>query len=303
MALAALGALAMPWLRMRSLFASSGPIPTRPLGNTGVRVTILGLGGEGVLRTWGREREAAAVIQRALDAGITYCDTAPAYSGSQDYYGAVLRERRREIFLASKTHDRTRDGSLRLLEESLRRLKTDHLDLWQLHDLREMEELDDIFGPRGVLRAMEEAKAEGRVRFLGLTGHYDPEVLLEAIRRYPFDTLLVALNAADRARRSFIERLLPAATERGMGIVGMKVLAAGRLLRHGGIQSAGEALRYVLSLPVSTAILGFRTISEIDEAVAAAREFRPLSEEDIARLEQLARPFADEATAYKRLAG
>ncbi len=303
MAAAALGALAMPWPRRQHLFASSGPIPTRPLGNTGVRVTILGLGGEGVLRTWGREREAAAVIQRALDLGITYCDTAPAYSGSQDYYGAVLRERRREIFLASKTHDRTRDGSLRLLEESLRRLKTDHLDLWQLHDLREMEELDDIFGTRGAIRALEEAKAEGRVRFLGLTGHYDPEVLVEAIRRYPFDALLVALNAADRARRSFIERLLPAATERGMGIIGMKVLWGGRLLRPGGIQSAGEALRYVLSLPVSTAIIGFRSVSEVGEAVAAAREFRPLSSEDTARIEERTRPFADEANFFKRPAG
>jgi len=121
-----------------------------------------------VLRTWGRHREAAAVIHRAVDQGITYCDTAPAYSGSQDYYGAVLRERRREVFLASKTHERSRDGSLRLLDESLRRLRSDHLDLWQLHDLRTMEELDEIFGPGGALQALEEARRDGRARFLGL---------------------------------------------------------------------------------------------------------------------------------------
>jgi len=167
--LTALGAFVSAWWpSLRSLHAGAGSIPTRPLGRTGAQVTIIGLGGEGVLRTWGRHREAAAVIHRAVDQGITYCDTAPAYSGSQDYYGAVLRERRREVFLASKTHERSRDGSLRLLDESLRRLRSDHLDLWQLHDLRTMEELDEIFGPGGALQALEEARRDGRARFLGL---------------------------------------------------------------------------------------------------------------------------------------
>src|SRR5262249_29140164 len=112
------------------------PIPRRALGQTGCEVTQFGLGGEGVLRTHGRMPEAVAVIHRALDEGVSYCDPAPAYAGSLDYYGAALGERRRQVFLASKTHDRTRDGSLRLLDESLKRLRTDHLDLWQLHDLR-----------------------------------------------------------------------------------------------------------------------------------------------------------------------
>src|SRR4051812_22231677 len=111
-------------------------LPQRLLGQTGEQVTAFGLGGEGVLRTHGRKKEAVAVIQRALDLGVSYCDTSPAYDSSIDYYGAALGERRRQIFLASKTHERTRDGSLRLLEDSLRRLRTDHLDLWQLHDLR-----------------------------------------------------------------------------------------------------------------------------------------------------------------------
>src|SRR3954467_12705755 len=122
------------------------PIPTRTLGKTGRAVTLFGLGGEGVLRTFGRDRGAAAVITRALDQGVTYCDTAPAYSGSIDYYGATLGERRKQIFLASKTHQRTRDGSLKLLDDSLKRLRTDHLDLWQLHDLRTQDDLKQIFG-------------------------------------------------------------------------------------------------------------------------------------------------------------
>ncbi len=301
--LAAGGALASSWLwPARRLFANAdaAAIPTRPLGKTGVQVTMLGLGGEGILRTWGRDREAAAVIERALDLGITYCDTAPAYSGSQDYYGAVLAERRAVIFLASKTHDRTRDGSLRLLDNSLARLKTDHLDLWQLHDLTELDELEAIFGPRGAIHALEEATRDGRVRFLGVTGHYDPAVLAEAIRRHPFDTVLVALNAADRARRSFIDRFLPEAAARQLGIIGMKVVARGRLLRPDGVSTMREALGYVLTLPVSTAIVGYTTPEEVEEAVRLVKHFEPFPAEEMARLERLARPYADEANWFKR---
>ncbi len=176
-------------------------IPTRPLGRTGHSVTLFALGGEGVLRTHGQAAEAAAVIERALDCGVNYCDTAPAYSSSMDYYGAVLGERREEIFLASKTADRTRDGSLRILDDSLRRLRTDRLDLWQLHDLRSMDELDSIFSKDGAIHAFVRARDEQRVRFLGITGHHDPAVLVEAMRRFDFDTVLVALNTADVHRR------------------------------------------------------------------------------------------------------
>src|SRR5829696_5448087 len=143
-----------------------GPMPRRALGRTGHEATLFGLGGEGVLRTHGREAEAVRVIHRALDQGVNYCDTAPAYAGSLDYYGAALGERRDEIFLASKTHDRTRQGSLRLLDESLRRLRTDHIDLWQLHDLRTMDDLERIFARGGALEALLEARSAGRVRFL-----------------------------------------------------------------------------------------------------------------------------------------
>ena len=126
----------------------AGSIPRRILGRTGQEVTQFALGGEGVLRTHGRTAEAVAVIHRALDQGVTYCDTAPAYAGSLSYYGAALGERRKQVFLASKTHDRTRDGSLRLLDQSLERARTDHLDLWQLHDLRTLADLQMIFGSR-----------------------------------------------------------------------------------------------------------------------------------------------------------
>ena len=141
--------------------ACCGPIPSRFLGRTSRQVTQFALGGEGVLRTHGRSAEAVAVINRALDQGVTYCDTAPAYAGSLDYYGAALAERRSQIFLASKTHDRTREGSLRLLDQSLERARTDHLDLWQLHDLRSLADLQMIFGRGGALKRSSRHASKG----------------------------------------------------------------------------------------------------------------------------------------------
>ena len=276
------------------------PLPTRPLGRTGHQVGLFSLGGEGVLRTVGRAPEATAVIERALALGVNYCDTAPAYAGSQDYYGRVLPKWRDRIFLASKTHDRTRKGSLLLLDDSLRRLGTDHLDLWQLHDLRTREDLDVIFSADGAMHAMEEAKRAGRVRFLGITGHHDPAILVEAINRYPFDTLLVALNAADRARLSFIDEVLPVAVERRMGIIGMKVLGHGRLIQPHGPLTTQQAIHYALSLPISTVIIGCSSPSEVEENLRIARAFTPLSADALGRIEMLALPVASDTTDYKR---
>lgn len=276
-------------------------IPTRPLGRTGHQVTLFSLGGEGVLRTHGRTSEAIAVIERALDLGVTYCDTAPAYASSMDYYGAALGERRRQIFLASKTADRTRDGSLKILDDSLRRLRTDHLDLWQLHDLRTMSELDTILSKRGAIHALIEARDQGKVRFLGLTGHHDPTVLLEAMRRFEFDTVLVALNVADVHRSSFARTVLPDAARRGMGVIGMKVFAAGALVGPGGLCTPAEAMSYVLSLAgVSTVIIGCRSPAEVEVNIRAASEFSPLPEVSMGALEQRARSREAEFTSYKR---
>lgn len=276
------------------------PMPQRPLGRTSQQVTILGLGGEGILRTQGRGNEAAQVIHRALDQGVNYCDTAPAYADSMDYYGAALGERRRDIFLASKTHDRTRDGSLRLLDESLRRLRTDHLDLWQLHDLRSQDDLNRIFAKGGALDALLQARSEGRVRFLGLTGHHDPTVLLEAMRRFAFDTALVALNAADVHRLSFINTVLTEAARQGMGVIGMKVCAQGRLLGRNKLLMA-EAMGYVLSLPgVSLTIVGCQTPEEVDANAAIARQFTPMDSTQMRELEERTRQRAGEFGYFKK---
>jgi aryl-alcohol dehydrogenase-like predicted oxidoreductase len=277
------------------------PIPRRPLGRTGREVTQFALGGEGVLRTHGRMAEAVAVIHRALDQGVNYCDTAPAYAGSLDYYGAALGERRREVFLASKTHDRTRDGSLRLLDESLRRLRTDHLDLWQLHDLRTAGDLRAIFGRGGALEALIQARQEGRVRFLGLTGHHDPAILLDAMGRFDFDTVLVALNGADVHRRSFAQTVLAEAERKGMGVIGMKVYAAGLLVRSGehGLTPA-QAMGYVLSLPgVSTVVIGCSSPAEVDQNAQIARDFRPFDPSQQLAVERHTGPNAGYFTSYK----
>jgi predicted aldo/keto reductase-like oxidoreductase len=246
--------------------------------------------------------EAVAVIHRALDLGVNYCDTAPAYAASLDYYGAALGERRREVFLASKTHDRSRDGSLRLLDESLKRLRTDHLDLWQLHDLRTPGDLRAIFGRGGALEALVQARRDGRVRFLGLTGHHDPAILLDAMGRFDFDTVLVALNAADVHRLSFARTVLAEAGRKGMGVIGMKVYAAGLLVRAGtqGL-TPSQAMGYVLSLPgVSTVVIGCSSPSEVDQNARIARDFQPLDPSSIQSIEQHTGPHAGFFTAYKR---
>jgi aryl-alcohol dehydrogenase-like predicted oxidoreductase len=246
--------------------------------------------------------EAVAVIHRALDQGVNYCDTAPAYAGSLDYYGAALGERRREVFLASKTHDRTRDGSLRLLDASLRRLRTDHLDLWQLHDLRTPGDLRAIFGRGGALEALVEAREQGRVRFLGLTGHHDPAILLDAMGRFDFDTVLVALNGADVHRSSFARSVLAEAARRGMGVIGMKVYAAGLLVRAGAYGLApAQAMGYVLSLPgVSTVVIGCSSPDEVDQNARIARDFRTLDEPAMRAIERHTAPNEGYFTSYKK---
>jgi aryl-alcohol dehydrogenase-like predicted oxidoreductase len=275
------------------------PIPRRPLGRTGQSVTIFGLGGEGVLRTHGREAEAVAVIRRAIEQGVNYFETAPAYASSIDYYGAALGEHRAKTFLASKTHDRTCDGSLRLLDDSLRRLRTDYLDLWQLHDLRTKDDLARIFGRDGAMKALLRAREEGRVRYLGITGHHDPVILLRAMQEFDFDTVLMSLNAADVHRLSFRDSVLPEAARCNMGIIGMKSTAQGVLLENGTL-TMPEAMGYVLSLPVSTLIIGCMTPAEVDENACIARRFAVFAAEQMQDLERRTLGDAEAFSYFKR---
>jgi aryl-alcohol dehydrogenase-like predicted oxidoreductase len=258
----------------------------RTLGRTGARMLHVSLGGEGILRTTGRAKEAVPVILEALRLGVRYCDTAPAYQQSQDYYGQAFRAAgsaaRDGVFLASKTHERTRDAALRLLDDSLRRLATDRLDLWQMHDLRHGHEIDVICGKGGALEAAAEAKADGRVRFIGLTGHHDPDVLLEAMRRFAFDSVLVSINPADPRHRPFLPTVVAEARRQGMGVVGMKVLAAGRLVREA---PAPDLIRYGATL-TDTVIVGCSSVDEVRANLAVNDGFEPMTTDERRALEQ-----------------
>jgi aryl-alcohol dehydrogenase-like predicted oxidoreductase len=241
------------------------------------------------------------VILEALRLGVRYCDTAPAYQQSQDYYGSAFRQAgagaRKKIFLASKVHPRTRDAALELLDDSLKRLGTSYLDLWQLHDLRDGQDLAAIFGKDGVLKAALEAKADGRIRFIGLTGHHDPAILLEAMRRYRFDSVLCPLNPADAHRLPFAATVVADARTRGMGIVGMKAMAAGRFL----VDRAAtpfELIRYAASI-ADTVIVGCSSIEEVRANLAVARGLTPMPPAETISLEQRIAPTAARYDSFK----
>lgn len=284
-----------------SAYASPAAMPSRPFGRTGHEVGLFSLGGQATLEQDGRTDEALQIINTAIDLGVNYIDTAAAYGSgiSERYLGMVMETRRKEVLLASKTHDRTYDGSMRLLDKSLAQLKTDHLDVWQLHNVRTDEDLQRIFADDGAIKALERARDEKIVRFLGITGHRDPLVLKTAIQRYDFDTILLALNAADRHRESFIDNLLPVAVEKRMGIIGMKVVARGRIFREGGLSTMEQAMRYVLTLPVSTVIIGISGVEQVVENVRIARDFAPYDEAAMKRLEELTQPYHQEADWFK----
>ncbi|HYM60446.1 MAG TPA: aldo/keto reductase [Thermoanaerobaculia bacterium] len=299
---------------------TSKAMPTRNLGRTGYRVGIFSLGGQAAIEQPDNEAVAVPIIDRALDLGVNYIDTSARYGGearwSERYVGQVMKRRRREAFLASKTHDRTRDGSLRLLEKSLQLLNTDHLDLWQLHAVSTKDDIDRIFAPGGAIEALTKAREEKIVRFVGITGHADPDVLLEGIRRFPFDTILMAVNAADPHHMSFSAELLPAAVEKEMGIIGMKIPARGRILstwtppplekqparyatNRSGTLTMAEAMRYVLSHPVSTVIVGVDTVAQLEQNVEIARTFTPLSASQMAALSAKAEPVKKQSLFFR----
>jgi predicted aldo/keto reductase-like oxidoreductase len=294
-------------------------MPTRSFGKTGYKVGILSLGGQATLEMKGTEEESEKIINRAIDLGVNYIDTAAAYGGgiSQLNIGRVMKTRRREVWLSTKTHDRTYDGSMRLLEESLKNLQTDHLDTWQLHNVQTMAELDQIFAGDGAIKAMEKAKSEGIIRNIGITGHFEPLVLLEAIKRYPFDSILMAVNAADVHYLSFKNYLLPEAQKRGIAIIGMKVATRGRMLStwtppplgeqperlrtpKSGTITIKEALSYNMSLPVSTTIIGIDNVAQIEEDVKIASEFSPLCEAEMKEIEFKTLPIVRQGLYFRR---
>ena len=277
-------------------------IPQVPFGSTGVSVTRVGLGGEGVLRTHGREEEARKVIEKALDLGIGYYDTAPAYSGSEDYLGSVWKSGkfdRNSIFQTSKSASRDYDGAMRDLRETLVKLGADHLDLWQIHDVRTMGDFAEIGGSGGALQAFIKAKESGLVRHIGVTGHHDPEVLTKCVEEWPLDSVLLPVNPVEGILGGFLTETLPAAKSKGMAVIAMKVLGGGHYLVPEQNLTAPIYLRYALSQPVDVVIVGCSTPAEVAELAQEAQSFVPMGQEDQRALLEVFRPQARSLAFYR----
>jgi predicted aldo/keto reductase-like oxidoreductase len=256
--------------------AAGGDIPKRTFGKTGEKLTIIGqAGGRFPLCSF---EDAVAITKRACDLGINYLDNAHIYWGgkSEEVFGAAITPAmRKKVFITSKTMSRSRAKAESDLAESLKRLKTDYVDLWQIHDVRTSAEIDEIFGAGGALEAMVAAKKAGKCRFFGFTGHHDPAMHVEMLKRYDqWDTILMPLNAADPGYLSFEKQVLPIAVERGMGIQGMKSTANAKLLQR---FSIGDCLRYTLSLPIHCLAIGCTTIGQLEDDVRIAKSFAPLT--------------------------
>ena len=282
---AAAGLAAYAW-GAETVQLKPGDIPKRVFGKTGERLTIIGqAGGRFPICSY---EDAKAITQRAYELGINYFDCARNYwnGRSEEVYGDVLPPFRNHIFLTTKSSQRTRQGAEADLDKSLRALKTDHVDLWQIHQVSTMDEVDQIFAPGGAIEAFEAARKAGKCRFFGFTGHHDPQVHLEMLKRYDkYDSILMPLNPADPSYLSFEKTVLPVAVQRGMGIQGMKSTANAKLLQELHI---GDCLSYVLSLPIHCLALGCTTIGQIEDDVRIAQQFKPLGEEQLARLRERA---------------
>ena len=264
----------------------AGSIPKRPFGKTGEHLTVIGqAGGRFPLCT---DDEAKAITLRAYELGINYFDCARAYwnGHSEEIYGEVLKPFRKNIFLTTKSFQRSRQAAEADLDKSLRALRTDYVDLWQIHQVGELAEVDQIFAPGGAIEAFEAAKKAGKARFIGFTGHHDPAVHLAMLQHYDkYDTIIMPLNPADPHYLSFEKQVLPIAVERGMGIQAIKSTANAGLLS---VMHVKDCLNYVLSLPVHCVPLGCTTVGQIEDDARIVRNFKPLPPEEAARIRQAA---------------
>lgn len=298
---------------------TAAAMPTRNLGRTGYRPGIFSLGCQAAVEEKGKDDVAEAILNRAIDLGVNYFDTAPGYGAGQSEtnVGRVMKTRRREVWLSSKTPKFTYDTAMKSLEESFQRLQTDYLDTWQLHNVQRMDQIEQIFAKDGAIHALQKARDQGVVRCLGITGHFEPLVLLEGLKRFSFDSILMALNAADPHYLSFIRHLLPEAQRQGIGIIGMKIATRGRLISEWnpppldqqperlrtakrGTITMRESLTYNMSLPVSTNIVGCDHPGHVEANVRTAAEFSPLSEAQMRDLERRTLPIVRQALYFRR---
>lgn len=269
---------------------NSSGIPLRPLGRTGVDVTAIGLGGYhlGMIPD---DNEAVRLIHESIDAGITFLDNAWEYHDgrSEELMGKAIKDRRSEVFLMTKvcTHGRDRHEAMRQLEDSLRRLKTDYLDLWQVHELAYDNDPELHFAKGGVIEALEQARQEGKVRYIGFTGHKSPEIHLKMLAyEYEFDACQMPLNCMDATFRSFETLVLPELLKQGIAVIGMKSLGGGGDMVKAGAVKAEDALRYVMSLPITTLVSGIDSSKILRQNLSVARDFQPMTEQEMETLRE-----------------
>jgi uncharacterized protein len=269
--------------------AGPGLLPQKPFGKSGEKLSALGLGGAALGRA-PTYPEAERIVHEAVDAGLTFFDNAWEYNDhrSEEWMGKALKGRRDKVFLMTKvcTHGRDKKVAMEQLEQSLRRLKTDHLDVWQIHEVVYYNDPDLIFRPDGAIEALEQAKKDGKVRWVGFTGHKDPAIHLRMLSHdFPFDTIQMPLNCFDARFRSFQQHVLPEANRRGIAVLGMKSLGgSGEMVAQGAI-TPEEGLRYAMSLPVATTISGMDSEQIFEQNLAIASAFAPMSAEERRALE------------------
>lgn len=276
--------------------------PQKSFGFTNQQVTVVGLGGEGVLRTYGKTDQALEVIQEAVAQGITYFDSGRVYAESELYYGAFWKktpETRSRIFQTSKSASRDKAGALADLEQTLQRLNTHYLDLWQIHDVRTEDELQHIAGPGGALEAFLEARASGRVRFIGVTGHHDPRILTKAIREWPVDAVMMPVNPVEELVGGFLTSTLPMAQEKGIAIIAMKTLGAAHYLIPQLGTTAASLIRYALSHQITVALVGCSTPEEVKIAARAGADEQTLSQQEKKDLLDRFKPYAEQLAFYR----
>ena len=280
-------------------------LPTRRLGRTGLEVPILALGGHHVGRS-ASEADARVLVETALEAGIRFFDNAESYQNgkAERWLGAALQDVRSDVMIMTKTHspqDRSAESARRHLEGSLERLRTDYLDVWQLHSTKSVEDVDRAFRPGGAMEYIMRAKEEGLVRFVGVTGHVTPAAHRRALKYWDegwqFDTFQFPINPIDYHQRSFQRQVLVDIVARDIGLIAMKTSADGRLLREG-ICTIEETLRYVWSLPVNVAVVGMERPELVRHNARLARDFEPMSPVELQALRDRIEPRADLALEW-----
>jgi aryl-alcohol dehydrogenase-like predicted oxidoreductase len=262
-----------------------GDIPRRPLGKTGIDVSILAIGGYHLGRV-SNQNKATRIVHEAIDAGVIFFDNAWEYNDgrSEEWMGKALEGRRQKVVLMTKvcTHGRDKKVAMEQLEQSLRRLRTDYLDLWQIHEVVYEDDPDRHFALGGAAEALLDAKRQGKVRFIGFTGHKHPDLHLKMLRHdFPFDTCQLPLNVFDGTYRSFEREVLPELQRRGIAAIGMKTLSGNGDPIMQRVVTVEEALRYALTLPTASIVSGIDSVEVLRQNVNLARRFIPLTAQDM----------------------